>query len=148
MFFQNFCYSFFLGKFVPIIWSSSNPPKFHRGVHWYTLITILMFVFPEFLSLMCFEQIWSHNLKYFKLTEIWNKGRLRYAYFNWCLFFQNSYFWAYLVPKSDVLQINWYLVLAYIVTCLPWISMFSFSKFCQTCNFGQIWAKFNVLHID
>ena len=80
--FPKFLLLIFWGKFGPIIWSSSNPPKFHRDVHCYMLITILMFVFPEFLSLMCYGQIWSHNLKNFKLTEIWNRGRLRYAYFN------------------------------------------------------------------
>ena len=97
---------------------------------------------------------------------------------------------ANLVPKSEVLRINWNLVQGYIAICLLqfqclsfqnfchscflgkfgpiiWISsnklkfdrgvhcyalitisMFSFSKFCHSYNFGQIWAKSNVHHID
>ena len=36
---------------------------------------------------MFFWQIWSQKLKFFKLTEIWYRGRLPYAYFDF-----NGYF--------------------------------------------------------
>ena len=67
---KSFVIHIFLGKFGPKILSSPNQPKFGTGVHSYMLITILMFIFPKFLSLMFFGQIWSHNMDFFKLTEI------------------------------------------------------------------------------
>ena len=78
----------YLGEFVPKIWSSLNLLKFGTGAHGYILITILKFIFPKFLLLMLFGQIWSHNLVFFKLT----KGcTLLYAYYSFNrFFFQNS----------------------------------------------------------
>ena len=66
------------------------------------LITVLMFIFSTFFSFIFFGQIWSENLKVFKLTKIWYRGRLLHAYFD----FRIHMFWANLVPKSEVLQIN------------------------------------------
>ena len=70
-----------------------------------------MFIFSKFIlySFIFFGQIWSQNLKFFKLIEIRYRSRLVYAYFDFKLFFQNfchSCFWANYVPKSEVLQIN------------------------------------------
>ena len=156
-----------MGKFGLKNRSSPNWLKFGTGVHCYILITNLKFIFPKILSLMFFGQIWSHNLdffklteiyfrgtlpctyynfniyffkvlfihifganwsqnlKFFKLTEIWYRGRLRYAYFDFDVYlfkiFVIPFFRANLVPKSEVLQINWNLVQAYIVTCLLWL---------------------------
>ena len=45
--------------------------KFRRGVHCYILITALMFIFSKFFSFKFFGQIWSQNLKFFKLTRTW-----------------------------------------------------------------------------
>ena len=52
------------------------------GVHCYMLITTLMFIFPKIFSFIFFRLIWSQNLKFFKLIEIWYRGRLPYAYFD------------------------------------------------------------------
>ena len=74
------------------------------------LITVLMFIFSKNFSFIFFWQIWSQNLKFFKLTEIWYLGILLYAYFDFDVYFLKIYvihiFWANLVPKSEVLQIN------------------------------------------
>ena len=52
------------------------------------LITTLMFIFSKLFSFILFGQSWSQNLKFFKLTETWYRGRLPYAYldFNVCFF--------------------------------------------------------------
>ena len=47
----------------------------------YMLISALTFIFPKFFSFI-FWQIWSQNVKFLKLTEIWYIGRF------YCLFFQ------------------------------------------------------------
>ena len=41
-----------------------------RGVHDCMLITILIVIFQNLLSLMFFRHVWSHNLDFVKLTEI------------------------------------------------------------------------------
>ena len=87
LFFQTFCHSCSLGKFGPIIWISSNWLKFRRGVHYYMLITVLMFIFSKLFSFVFFGEIWYQNLKFFKLTEIWYRGRLLYAYFDFDVYF-------------------------------------------------------------
>ena len=111
LFFQNLCHScFFLIKFGPIIWISSNWSKFCRGLHFYMLNAVLMFISSRFFSFMFFGQIWSQNQKFFKLTKIWYRGRSLYAYFDFNVYFFKIFvihiFWANLVPKSEVLQIN------------------------------------------
>ena len=70
LFFQKNFQAHFLGKFVPQLWRSPNYRKFGTGVHCYMLITILVFIFPKFWSLMFFWEIWSHDLDSSKLTEI------------------------------------------------------------------------------
>ena len=52
------------------------------GVYCYMLITTLMFIFLKIFSSIFFGLIWSQNLKFFKMTEIWYRGRLPYAYFD------------------------------------------------------------------
>ena len=71
VFFQNFCHSYFLWenlvsqnqKFAKLneIWS--------RGTL-YMLISTLTFIFSKFFSFILFCQIWSQNVKFFKLTEM------------------------------------------------------------------------------
>ena len=71
-------------------------------------ITILMFIFSAFLSFTFFAQIWSKNLKFSKMNEIWYRGILLYAYydFNVCFFkiFVIHIFCTNLVQKSEVFQ--------------------------------------------
>ena len=52
------------------------------GVYCYMLITTLVLIFLKIFSSIFFGLIWSQNLKFFKLTEIWYRGRLPYAYFD------------------------------------------------------------------
>ena len=66
------------------------------------LFTILIFDFPKFLLLIFFGKIWSHNLEYFKLIEIWLRGRLLYAYFDFNIFFSTFFsfiFFGTIRPK-------------------------------------------------
>ena len=91
LFFQNFCHLCFLGKFGSIICIFTNWLKFGTVVDCYMLISILMFIFSYFLSVIFFGQIWSQNLKFFKLSEIWYRGRLLYAYFNFDVYFSKIF---------------------------------------------------------
>ena len=63
---------------------------------------------------MFFGQIWSHNLYFFKLTEILERGTLLYAYYIFNVYFFKiiliHIFWANLVPKSEVFEIDLNLV--------------------------------------
>ena len=74
------------------------------------LITVLMFIFSKFFSFILFGQIYSQNLKFFKLNKIWYRGKLLYAYFDFNVYFFKVFvvhiFWANMDPKSGVLQIN------------------------------------------
>ena len=73
------------------------------------LIMILMFIFPKFVSLMFFVQIWFH-LAFFKLTEILCRGALLYAYYNFNVYFSRIFvshvFWTNSVPKFEVFYID------------------------------------------
>ena len=92
--FPKFLSLMFLGKFDPIIWISSNWLKFRIGVHCYMLITALMFIFSKKISFTFLGQIWSKNLKFYKLTEICCKRTLLYAYYNFNVyFFKNFCHW-------------------------------------------------------
>ena len=57
-----------------------------------------------------FGQIWSQKLKFAKLTKIWYRGTLLYAYSSFNVYFFkiifNHIFSANLVPKSEVFQID------------------------------------------
>ena len=77
-----------------------------------------------FNSKVFFGEIWSRKLKFSKLTEIWDRGILLYAYYDFNVYFFEMFvihiFWATLVPKSQVLQIMWNLGQGYIGICLLW----------------------------
>ena len=182
---------FFGGQFCPTIRSSSKWLKFRRGVNCCMLITILMFIFSKFLSFIYFGLIWSQNLKFSKLTEIWDKRTFLYAcykgnvYFskiftthifwgqffptiwssskwlkfrrgvNCCLlitilmiifskFLSVIFFWINLVPKSNVLQIDWSLIQGHIVICWFWFWCVTFQSVGYGANFIP---KSVVLHI-
>ena len=78
------------------------------------LISTLMFIFSKFFSFIFLGQIWSQNLKFFRLTEVWYRGRLPYAYFDFNVYFFKilftHIFGANLVPKSEVFRLIeiWY----------------------------------------
>ena len=96
--------------------------KFGTGVTCYILISNLIFIFSEFLSFIFFWTNLVQNLKFSKLIEIWYGGTFLYAYHDFKVHFFKSLFihifWANLVPKTEVLHINSYLVQGYIAICL------------------------------
>ena len=120
--------------------------------------------FPNFFRFYFLGQIWSQNLKFFKLSEIWYRGRLLYTYFNFDVYFFKIFvihiFWTNLVAKSEVLQINWNLVQAYIVTYLLWFECLIFQNFVIHLTLGkfgqnlmfpiliEIWYKGTLLYAD
>ena len=87
-------------------------------------------------------QIWSQNLKFFKLIEIWWRGRLLYAYFDFNVYFFKIFvihiFWANLVLKSEFLYINLNLVQSYIAICLLRFQCLFSQRNYHSYNFGQI----------
>ena len=141
-----------MGKFDLKNWSFPNSLKFDTEVYCYILILILMFIFPRFLSLTF---IWANLVPKSEVLQInWNlvQGYIRMCLFRfYCLFFQNfchSYVLGKFGPKiyssPNKLKfdtgVHCYMVIM--------ILMFSFLKIFHWYNFGQIWAKSNVLHID
>ena len=70
---------FFLGRLGPKNWSSLYWLKSGTDINCLFHVSNLMFFFLIFHSYF-FAQIWSHNLKFFKLTESWHRGTLLYAY--------------------------------------------------------------------
>ena len=59
--------------------------KFGPGDTLYMLILTLTLIISKFFSFIYLGKIWSQNLNFFKLTEIWYIGRF------YCLFFQIFY---------------------------------------------------------
>ena len=125
---------------------------------------ILKFIFPKLLSLILLGQIWSQNLKFFKLTEICYRGRLICTYFDFDVYFFKIFaihiFWTNLVAKSKVLQINWNLVQAHIFACLLWFQCLVFQNFVIHLILGKFgwnlmfsilietWCKGTLLYAD
>ena len=113
-FFQNSFHSYFWGKFGLKICSSSNLLKFGTEVDYHILISILMFIFSKFFSFIFLRQIWSQNLKFFRLTEIWYRDRLPYTHFSFNVYFFKilftHIFGENLIPKSEVFRLIeiWY----------------------------------------
>ena len=118
---------FFWANLVP---KSLNQLKFATEVHCYMLVRILTFIFSIFFSFIFLGQIWSRNLKYFKLTEITYRGTLLCAYCNFDVYFFKiiviHIFWANMVPKSIVLQIYLNMIQGYNCYILISILMFIF----------------------
>ena len=84
------------------------------------VISILMFIFFKFFSFLFLGQIWSQNLKFFRLTEIWYRGRLQYTYFDFNVFLSKLLSFIFSLgkfgtTKSEVCEIKWNLVQGYIV---------------------------------
>ena len=80
--FSKFFSLIFSDKFALKIRSSSDWLKFGTEVDYHMLISILIFVFSRFFSFIFLGPIWSQNLKFFKFTEILNRGRLPYTHFD------------------------------------------------------------------
>ena len=76
-FFKIFLSHIFLDKFAPKICCFQL--KFRTGVHYYMLLTTVMFIFPKLCHSYNFGQIWSKNLMLSKLNEICYKGTLLYT---------------------------------------------------------------------
>ena len=78
---SKFLSDIFLAKFGLKISSFINLQKIVKGY-----ITISLLQFPSYLtkllSIIFFGQVWSQNLKLYKLTKIWCRGTLPYDYYN------------------------------------------------------------------
>ena len=114
LFFRNSFHSYFLGKFALKIWSSSNWLKIGTEVDSYMLISILIFIFSKFLSFLFFGQIWSQNLKFSKLIEIWYRCTLLSAYYDFNVYFFKIFvihifgqIWSQNLKFSKLIEI-WY----------------------------------------
>ena len=109
LFFKNFHQSFFFAKFGPIILSSTKWLKFRTGIDCCMLITILMFTFSKFLSVI------------FSGTHLVPKSNARVYFYmlitvlmcNFSKYFRSLIFGANFVPKSVVLHIYWNLAKRY-----------------------------------
>ena len=103
-----------------------------------------MFIFSKLFSLLYLGQIWSENLKFFKLTDIWYGGRWPCAYLHFNVYFFKIVFVHILGkfgPKiwssSDWLkfctEIGYHILIS--------ILMFIFSKLFSLIYLGQIWSR-------
>ena len=82
----------FFWKFGSKNWSSPNGLKFGTEVHCYILFSNVMFIFSKFLPfIFCFGEICYQNLKFSKLTKIWYRGALVYAYYDFNVYFSKIF---------------------------------------------------------
>ena len=100
-----------------------------------------------------FGQIWSQKLRFFKLTEIWYRGTLLYAYydFNVCFFkilFIYVFLGANLVSISEILQIDWNFVQGYSLYAYYDFDFNFFKTFPIHIILGNLVLKSNVLQTD
>ena len=137
-----FKFTFYFSKILWSIfsWSKTEVLQINQNlVHCCMLISILMFIFPKFLSFMPFWQIWSHNLDFFKLTDILSRGVLLYAYYVWNVYFFKiifiHIFWVNLVSKSDVLLSDWSFVQGYILYAYYGFNVYLFQNSFDSCLF-------------
>ena len=82
-----------------------------------------MFIFfKSFVSHIFFCQIWSQNLKFSKLTEIFCRSALLYPYYDSSVYFFKSFVIHVILgkfgPKYDVVPIDWNLALVYIINII------------------------------
>ena len=141
----------FLGKFSLKSRSSPNLLKFGAGLHFYILISNLIFSFSKFLSLIFFGLIWSQNLKFSRLTEIWDKHIFLYACYNVNFYFSKIFAMDIFLGQFDPtiwISLKWLKFCRGVNCCmLITILMFIFSKFLSVIFF---WTNLvpNVLQID
>ena len=124
-------------------WIFPNSLKFwYRGTLLYPYFDFDVYFSKIFVINILFGQIWSQNLKFSKLTEIWYSSTFLYTYFGFNVYFFKIFvihiLWANLVPKSEVLQVKQKFDTGVHCYLVIMILMFSFSKFCDSYNFGQI----------
>ena len=143
LFTKSFSFIFW-AKFCPKIWSSADWLIFGTEIGYHIIISILYFIFSKFFLLIYLGQIWSKNLKFFKLTEIWLWGRWPCAYLHFNVEFLKSFsfiFWDKFGPKiwscSDSLkfgsEIDYHILIS--------ILMFLFSKLFSFTFLGQFWSR-------
>ena len=141
-----------MGKFSLKNWSSPNWLKLGTSVHSYMLISNLIFTFSKFLSFIFFGQIWSQNLKFSKLTEIWYRGTLLYAYYDFNVYFFKMFvihifglIWSQNPKSPDKLKFGTGIYCYMLITILVLI----FSKILSLIFFwANLVSKSEVFQID
>ena len=123
------------------------------------LITILMFIFSKFSQSYFFAQIWSQNLKFSKLTEIWCKGTLLYVYYDFNVYFFKSFVSQIILGKfshkiwfcpnwlefSICVHYQYYML---IIIESSNFSKFSCSKYYNQISFHPVFSKLTEIHCD
>ena len=108
---------FFWANLVPNLKFFTRTEISYRGTLLYAYCDFNVYFFKIFVAHIFLGRfgpvIW--------ISSNWPRGTLLYAYYGFNVsFFKILFihiFWANLVPKSEVLQINWNLVQAYIAIC-------------------------------
>ena len=101
-----------MGKFGHKNWSSPNWLKSGTDINCFILVSNSMLIFLIFFHSYFLGQIWSQNLKFSKLTEIWYQGTLLYVYHNFNIYFCKVFvlhsflgkFDSNLVPNSVIVN--------------------------------------------
>ena len=138
-------------------WSSPNWLKFGT-VYCYTLISNLMFIFPKIFVICIFLwQLWSQNLMFSKLIEIWCRFTLLYAYYDLSGVFFKKICQSYFLGKFDIItwiSSNWlkfrrgYIA---IISLLQFWYLF-FQNYFDSYFFGKFgpktWSSTNKLKFD
>ena len=119
--------------------------NFVKGYIAISLLQFLMFIFSKFLSFIFFGLIWSQNFKFSRLTEIWCRGTLLYAYYDFNVYFFKIFVSHMFLSKFSLIiwsspnclkfgagVFHYYMV----ITAL----MFIFSKV-LSYSFGEIWFQ-------
>ena len=89
-----------MGKFSHKNWSSPNWLKSGTDINCFILVSNSMLIFLIFFHSYFLGQIWSQNLKFSKLTEIWYQGTLLYVYHNFSIYFCNIFVVSSFFGKS------------------------------------------------
>ena len=104
-----------------------------------------MFFFQKFLSLRFFGQIWSQNLKFSKLTEIWYRRTLLYAYYDFDVyfsyFFVSHIFWGRQIWSHNLKFMTEILQRGTLLHAYYDLNVYFFQKFCQSYFLGKIWSQ-------
>ena len=101
-----------MGKFSHKNWSSPNWLKSGTDINCFILVSNSMLIFLIFFHSYFLGQIWSQNLKFSKLTEIWYQGTLLYVYHDFNIYFCKIFvlhnfggkFGSNLVPNSLIVN--------------------------------------------
>ena len=91
---------------------SPNCLKSGTDIHCFILVSNLILIFLNFFHSYFLGQIWSQNLKFSKLTEIWYQGTLLYVYHDFNVYFCKIFvlhnflgkFGSNLVPNSLIVN--------------------------------------------